>query len=106
MLLSEAQAVVELKERTKNFEAVRPVEFLGQHYVLSLHFADDLLHQVDVTRDFDANLEECDGEFLRVYRAYRSTASELTMLSDRDLTDLGIHQADIHDLARHAAYGA
>lgn len=39
-------------------------------------------------------------------RFYRSTVSELSALSSRDLTDLGIHPADIHDIARQAAYGA
>ena len=39
-------------------------------------------------------------------RSYHSTVSQLTALSNRDLTDMGIHPADIHDIARQAAYGA
>ena len=39
------------------------------------------------------------------HRAYRSTVSELTAMSHRDLTDIGIHPADIHTIARQAAYG-
>ncbi len=39
-------------------------------------------------------------------RAYRSTVRELSALSSRDLADMGIHRADIHDIARQAAYGA
>lgn len=40
------------------------------------------------------------------HRAYTSTVNQLVALSDRDLTDMGIHRADIHDIARQAAYGA
>lgn len=40
------------------------------------------------------------------YRAYRKTVSELSAMSARDLTDIGIHPADIDRLAREAAYGA
>jgi uncharacterized protein YjiS (DUF1127 family) len=40
------------------------------------------------------------------HRAYHSTVRELTALSNRDLTDMGIDQADIHTIARQAAYGA
>lgn len=39
-------------------------------------------------------------------RAYRSTVRELSALSSRDLADMGIHRADIHTIARQAAYGA
>ncbi len=39
-------------------------------------------------------------------RAYRSTVRELSALSSRDLADMGIHRADIHAIARQAAYGA
>lgn len=37
------------------------------------------------------------------WRRERRTISELNMLSDRDLADLGISRSDIHSLARHAA---
>ncbi len=40
------------------------------------------------------------------YRAYRSTVSELTMLTDRELNDLGISRADIRGIAQNAVYGA
>ncbi len=39
-------------------------------------------------------------------RAYSSTVSELSAMSDRALTDIGIHRADIASIARQAAYGA
>ena len=42
---------------------------------------------------------------LAQHRTYRSTVRELSALSNRDLTDMGIHPADIHDIARQAAYG-
>lgn len=38
-------------------------------------------------------------------RAYHATVRELSALSHRDLTDMGIHPADIHAVARQAAYG-
>ena len=40
------------------------------------------------------------------YRAYRSTVNELVMLTDRELADLGIHRADIRDIAQDAAVRA
>jgi uncharacterized protein YjiS (DUF1127 family) len=40
------------------------------------------------------------------HRDYCSTVSELTALSSRELTDLGIHPADIREIARQAVYGA
>ena len=40
------------------------------------------------------------------HRLYRQTLSELASLTDRDLADLGIHRADIRDVAANAAYGA
>jgi uncharacterized protein YjiS (DUF1127 family) len=40
------------------------------------------------------------------YRAYRSTVNELAMLTDRELTDLGIHRADIREIAQDAAVRA
>jgi uncharacterized protein YjiS (DUF1127 family) len=46
------------------------------------------------------------GERRAQQRTYRSTVRELSALSHRDLTDLGIHPADIHAIARQAAYGA
>ncbi len=39
-------------------------------------------------------------------RAYRSTVRELSALSNRDLADMDIRRADIHAIARQAAYGA
>lgn len=33
-------------------------------------------------------------------RARRATERELNALSDRDLADIGIHRADIHDIVR------
>lgn len=40
------------------------------------------------------------------HRVYRSTVKELSVLSNRELTDIGIHPADIYDIARQGAYGA
>lgn len=40
------------------------------------------------------------------HRAYRSTVSQLLALSNRELIDMGVDPADIHDIARQAAYGA
>lgn len=39
----------------------------------------------------------------RRWRRYRDTVRELQVLSARELTDLGIHRADISRLAREAS---
>ena len=39
------------------------------------------------------------------YRVYRETLRELNMLSDRDLSDLGLHRSAINSIAIEAAYG-
>ncbi|HVG48880.1 MAG TPA: DUF1127 domain-containing protein [Rubellimicrobium sp.] len=39
-------------------------------------------------------------------QAFRSTLRELSAMSSRDLLDIGIHPADVHAVARLAAYGA
>lgn len=39
-------------------------------------------------------------------KVYRTTVAELNMLSDRELTDLGIYRGDIPMIARKAAFGA
>ena len=38
-------------------------------------------------------------------RLFNQTVRELNALSDRDLSDLGIHAAMIKDIAKQAAYG-
>ncbi len=38
-------------------------------------------------------------------RVYARTARELSGLTDRDLSDLGIHRSMISEIAREAAYG-
>lgn len=40
------------------------------------------------------------------YRTYRTTMNELAVLSDRELTDMGLHRADIREIAFEAAYNA
>lgn len=42
-------------------------------------------------------------ERVRIWRRERETLSELKRLTDRDLTDIGIHPADIEAIARRAA---
>lgn len=39
------------------------------------------------------------------YRLYRATVAELSQLSDRDLSDLGIHRSMVRTIARQAVYG-
>lgn len=39
-------------------------------------------------------------------RLYRTTLREFGALSDRDLQDLGLHRAQIRDVARQAAFQA
>jgi len=38
-------------------------------------------------------------------RVYRQTVTELNALSDRDLSDLGLHRSMIAAVAKDAAYG-
>ena len=42
-------------------------------------------------------------ERVRIWRRERETLAELRRLTDRDLTDIGIHPADIEAIARRAA---
>ena len=42
---------------------------------------------------------------LAAYRTYRRTLSELEVLSDRELRDLGLSRLSIRDIARESAYG-
>jgi uncharacterized protein YjiS (DUF1127 family) len=41
---------------------------------------------------------------IRAYKLYRQTLSELSELSDRELTDLGIARFDIDRVARKASF--
>lgn len=45
------------------------------------------------------------GRFAQ-YRVYRTTLNELAMLTDRDLSDLGLHRSNIREIALEAAYKA
>lgn len=40
------------------------------------------------------------------YQVYRTTIEELSSLSDRDLSDLGINRSSIRSIATESAYGA
>lgn len=42
---------------------------------------------------------------LRKRQVYLTTMRELNGLSDRDLSDLGIHRSMLNEIAREAAYG-
>jgi uncharacterized protein YjiS (DUF1127 family) len=46
------------------------------------------------------------GERFAKYRLYRATVNELSILSERELNDLGLSTGDIATVARQAAYGA
>ena len=60
----------------------------------SLSFSDRITAFVKVAKDA-----------LERRRVYNQTLFELSGLSDRDLTDLGLARAMIADVARAAAYG-
>jgi uncharacterized protein YjiS (DUF1127 family) len=45
------------------------------------------------------------AEAMRKRRLYSQTMYELNMLTDRELTDLGISRLSITEVAREAAYG-
>lgn len=61
---------------------------------------------MDTTRGLKAN-----GFFGRMieniarYRVYRTTLDELSMLSERELNDLGIARGEIRGVAYRAAFG-
>ena len=41
----------------------------------------------------------------RSHSSYRRGVAELSRLTDRDLTDLGIHRSQIHEVARSGKSG-
>ena len=45
------------------------------------------------------------GERLALYRHYLATLDELSMLSDRELADIGMHRSNLNDIAREHVYG-
>ncbi len=45
------------------------------------------------------------GERLALYRKYRATREELSMLTDRELADIGMLGSDLRAIAREHAYG-
>jgi uncharacterized protein YjiS (DUF1127 family) len=51
-----------------------------------------------------ANIVKSVKDAVERRRVYAQTVRELSGLTDRDLTDLGLARANIHDLAREAAY--
>lgn len=46
------------------------------------------------------------GKTIADYRLFRATRDELERLTDRELADLGLHRANIADVARESVYGA
>lgn len=59
----------------------------------------------------DANLGLLGGIVLRLsgwfgeHRRYRQTMNELSVLSDRELEDIGLRRTDIEDVAQRCARG-
>jgi uncharacterized protein YjiS (DUF1127 family) len=51
-----------------------------------------------------ANLVKSVKDAVERRRVYTQTVRELSGLSDRDLTDLGLARGNIYELAREAAY--
>ncbi len=51
-----------------------------------------------------AMLRDFGAELVR-RRVYRTTLSELTNLSNRELADLGMHRSELRRIAHEAAYG-
>jgi len=45
------------------------------------------------------------GERWTQYRTYRRTLAELSVLSNRDLADLGLHRSALRGIAWKATYG-
>lgn len=55
---------------------------------------------MDLTKEKDMNIIKA----LKKWRAYRNTVNELSVLSNRDLNDLGISRGEISSLARKSVY--
>lgn len=53
---------------------------------------------------FDAFRQEMRARY-GAWKVYRQTRDELGALSDRELTDLGLHRSGIRAVALEAAYG-
>ena len=53
-----------------------------------------------------ANFQETWTERRARHAVYRRTRAELETLTDRDLSDLGIHRSDVRRIAYQAAYGS
>ncbi|WP_417597823.1 DUF1127 domain-containing protein [Pararhodobacter oceanensis] len=68
--------------------------------------ATDILHNQYHNTGIMASLRQF-GERMRVKaqqnQAYRQVFDELSMLSDRDLADIGLSRSDITDVAKQAA---
>ncbi|WP_240608024.1 DUF1127 domain-containing protein [Pararhodobacter oceanensis] len=68
--------------------------------------ATDILHNHHHNTGIMASLRQF-GERMRVKaqqnQAYRQVFDELSMLSDRDLADIGLSRSDITDVAKQAA---
>lgn len=67
---------------------------------------------INITRSAETSLGERIHAFFaglrearQRYRVYRQTLRELNMLSDRDLSDIGLHRSSIDSIAIEAAYG-
>ncbi len=60
---------------------------------------------LDAGRTFFHHKQDQAREALARRRVYRETYHELSMLTDRDLADLGIPRSNIKRLAQEAAYG-
>ena len=45
------------------------------------------------------------GDRLALYRRYRATLEELSMLSDRELADIGMHRSNLREIAQEHVYG-
>ena len=73
-----------------------------------------MAHLTDTSRSYsDVSLlsrlgnlpSELADRFAR-FRRFHETLNELTVLSDRDLADVGLHRSQLRDIAAQAAYGA
>ncbi|MCG7494725.1 DUF1127 domain-containing protein [Thalassobius sp. Cn5-15] len=67
------------------------------------HAATDRSHSFDIADRFAVLIQDLRDRLAR-RKVYRKTISEMSVLSNRDLADLGYHRSQLRSIAWEAAY--
>ena len=79
---------------------------VSEDWMHAMAFATDTLSLTATLGDRFSMVRAAMADRYTKYQVFRTTVSELSCLSDRDLADLGIHRTEIGEIARNAANGA